>query len=178
MVQIPSNFPVYGPKNVGATGNFTDAAFSQLGDAAWQAVLEAQNYPNAVNIQTMMQCVNALNAYLAANPVPAGDPQAKAVSDIQKAFAGNGGMVGETFAQVCQMYGTTNCQAAVETFQGQISLLQNVYNALNEVKTVGSQNNKEFQSDVEQLQADIVAYNQYFEGLNHQGNCKKIFEAY
>ena len=164
MSGIPSNYPVGGPQNT-PTGNFTDQAFSQLGDAAWEAIKECQANPNAVNIQTAMQCINALNAYLSANPPPAGDPQYSTAMAIQAAFGQYGGMVGETLAQVCQMFGTSSCMNAVEVFQGQTSLFTPLYNALDQIQTTGSQNNDgnnpDVQADINQLLQDLSIYDSY-----------------
>ncbi|MBS0647928.1 MAG: hypothetical protein JSS10_01730 [Verrucomicrobia bacterium] len=154
--------PVSGPQGASA-GNFSDATFSQLGDAAWEALYECQTYPNAVNIQAAMQCINALDSYLTANPPPGGDPQYSTAMAVLAALGQKGGMVGYTLAEVCQMFGTSNCSNAVEAFQGQMSLFTPLYQALDQIQTVGSQNAGDtiIQNDIDQLKDDISSYNEY-----------------
>lgn len=94
-----------------------DPKFVQIVDAVWDAIKQYRANPSDVNTQTLMQEVNALNAYFSAHkPDKTNDPKAFAIWQSLTSAPPQGA----SLADICADYGTKDCASAVQWLENQI----------------------------------------------------------
>lgn len=97
-----------------------DPAFIQLVDAAWEAIGQFQQNPDALNAQVAMQEVNKLNAYFNGAAPPAG-------SNAAAVYTALGSVTDKTsLAYFCSLYGPGDSSAVTQFINGTLS-----FNGLN-----------------------------------------------
>ncbi len=144
-----------------------DPAFIQLVDAAWEAIGQFQQNPDALNAQVAMQEVNKLNAYF--NGVaPPSDSKAAAV------YTALGSVTDKTsLAYFCSLYGPGDASVVKKFIDGTISF-NGLNNALDPFGSVYNDQNTPDGQAAEQamkhLHGALQLYNWYMQQSDKDPN--------
>ncbi len=163
MVYIPSNSPPQGAQGPSPVGSYSDqdteTQFNQLTDAVWEALDACKNSPNDLNAQTFMQTVNALDAFLTANPPQSGTPAATVLADLTSTTSG------PSIVSECAKYSSDPTDGATWV-EGNISStsMTNLWSYIdsNNIQNItNDQGNTTIQTDIYNLEGDLQLYNWY-----------------
>jgi hypothetical protein len=164
---------------VGGSNTFNNAAYTQLVDAAWEAISIYQQHndvpPSDLLTQTVMATINQLYQYLSScSPPPPSSNNAAAILTYLK---GNTAIDGQTLGSLCSASqgGTTwwnNVTLVGRDYRDSGEGVAGLQQLLDQVPSAGDQTNSgdtAIQTDFQNLNKYMQAYNEFCLGPNPYG---------